>query len=284
MSCADGETCCELQSGDYGCCPLPDAVCCSDHSHCCPHGYTCNIEENKCEKGNFIPWFTKKPALPLDIPSKLIISYSLSSVSTIQCPDGQYTCPEDTTCCALADGSYGCCPYRQASCCSDKIHCCGEGYSCDESGSRCIRHLSLIPLSISDEQTCPDGITKCSLSSTCCPNKNNDKAAYSCCPYARGVCCGPDGSSCCPYKYICDEEHLSCQLNETISSENEILNRCGSSNVICPFHQTCCKISQSNDDQYACCAFPHGVCCEDGRHCCPKDTKCDLKSGGCIAQ
>ena len=22
MSCSDGETCCQLQSGDYGCCPL----------------------------------------------------------------------------------------------------------------------------------------------------------------------------------------------------------------------------------------------------------------------
>lgn len=30
--------------------------------------------------------------------------------------------------------------------------------------------------------------------------------------------------------------------------------------------------------------FIKGVCCNDGRHCCPKNTKCDLKSGGCIAQ
>jgi len=73
-------------------------------------------------------------------------------------------------------------------------------------------------------------------------------------------------------------------LNGTISIENEIFNQCGSSDIVCPSNQTCCKISQSNDDQYACCAFSDGVCCEDGRHCCPKDTKCDLKSGGCIRQ
>ena len=39
--CASGNTCCKLSSGAYGCCPLPNAVCCSDHIHCCPSGYTC---------------------------------------------------------------------------------------------------------------------------------------------------------------------------------------------------------------------------------------------------
>ncbi|CAF1308822.1 unnamed protein product [Adineta steineri] len=284
MSCSDGETCCELQSGDFGCCPLPDAVCCSDHSHCCPHGYTCNIEQNKCDKGISIPWFTKKEAQPINK------TLTKLSISTIQCPDEKSFCPEETTCCELTDGSYGCCPYLQASCCSDKMHCCGEGYSCDDSGSRCIRHLSsiinsieikssLIPLTSTPQQTCPDGKTKCSSTSTCCPNKdNNNKNSYSCCAYSNGVCCGSDGSICCPYKYICDENHLTCQLNQTISIEN----KCGLTDLACPDNQTCCKISQSNSDQYACCTFPNGVCCDDGRHCCPQGTKCDNKSGGCI--
>ena len=39
--CPDGNTCCKLSSGGYGCCPAPEAVCCSDGIHCCPHGYTC---------------------------------------------------------------------------------------------------------------------------------------------------------------------------------------------------------------------------------------------------
>jgi hypothetical protein len=51
-----------------------------DYSHCCPHGYTCDVEHNKCEKGISIPWFKKKAAIP--------ISESLSKLtfSTIQCP------------------------------------------------------------------------------------------------------------------------------------------------------------------------------------------------------
>ena len=65
------------------------------------------------------------------------------------------------------------------------MHCCEEGYSCSKCGSKCIRDVNLIPLSIFDEQTCPDGITKCSTSSTCCPNVNNGETTYTCCPYAH---------------------------------------------------------------------------------------------------
>ena len=39
--CPSGNTCCKLSSGGYGCCPLPQAVCCSDGVHCCPNGYSC---------------------------------------------------------------------------------------------------------------------------------------------------------------------------------------------------------------------------------------------------
>ena len=39
--CPSGNTCCKLSSGQWGCCPLPKAVCCSDGVHCCPNGYTC---------------------------------------------------------------------------------------------------------------------------------------------------------------------------------------------------------------------------------------------------
>ena len=37
--CRDYETCCMMDTGHYGCCPLPKAVCCSDEEHCCPEGY-----------------------------------------------------------------------------------------------------------------------------------------------------------------------------------------------------------------------------------------------------
>jgi hypothetical protein len=56
-----------------------------DFSHCCPHGYTCNVEEDKCEKGISIPWFTKNPTSRFNLPAKFLRSYP-SLLSTIQCP------------------------------------------------------------------------------------------------------------------------------------------------------------------------------------------------------
>ncbi|XP_022079850.1 granulins-like isoform X8 [Acanthaster planci] len=48
--CPDGNTCCKLASRQWGCCPLPNAVCCSDGIHCCPHGYTCDTASGRCQK------------------------------------------------------------------------------------------------------------------------------------------------------------------------------------------------------------------------------------------
>ena len=42
--CPKESICCKLSSGPYGCCPLKNAVCCDDHKHCCPEGYTCDVE------------------------------------------------------------------------------------------------------------------------------------------------------------------------------------------------------------------------------------------------
>jgi hypothetical protein len=44
-SCPDNKTCCRLSAGNgtsWGCCPMPNAVCCPDHKHCCPNDYACN--------------------------------------------------------------------------------------------------------------------------------------------------------------------------------------------------------------------------------------------------
>lgn len=46
--CKDGQTCCLLTSGQYGCCPYAHAQCCSDHASCCPEGYTCKVSTHQC--------------------------------------------------------------------------------------------------------------------------------------------------------------------------------------------------------------------------------------------
>ena len=49
--CPDGDTCCKLSLGDsYGCCTVPNAVCCSDGKHCCPQGYVCEVGTGECTR------------------------------------------------------------------------------------------------------------------------------------------------------------------------------------------------------------------------------------------
>uniref|UniRef100_A0A8B9CE07 Granulin precursor n=1 Tax=Anser brachyrhynchus TaxID=132585 RepID=A0A8B9CE07_9AVES len=80
--CPRNATCCVTPGGTWGCCPMPQvrarvalgwggtqgaggggagchrafvctppqAVCCKDHQHCCPRGYTCNVATQSCEK------------------------------------------------------------------------------------------------------------------------------------------------------------------------------------------------------------------------------------------
>ncbi len=44
-------------------CLVFQAVCCSDHIHCCPSGHTCNVKTSTCQKGStIIPMVKKLPA------------------------------------------------------------------------------------------------------------------------------------------------------------------------------------------------------------------------------
>lgn len=313
--CPDDFTCCPLASSGYACCPLADAVCCSDHTHCCPHGQVCDMEHRRCVSQISIPWFTKVPSIPIRLNlTKVVRNEILSSkqillsdsseekqqdLNNIICPD-KNVCAEETTCCQRTDGEYGCCPYPDGNCCSDKSHCCPHGYSCDESGTRCIRKFEifnqtesfklklmkkLILKNENEDQLCPDNITKCFLNSTCCPNKHNNSLSYSCCPYSKGVCCGSNGSVCCPNGYDCDEQQLSCQLRDDRSLilrnllSVEDLNQCQTSNIVCSNDQTCCS---TNTNTFACCPYLNGQCCADGEHCCPNGTTCDSDIRGCL--
>ena len=128
--CPDGSTCCKLSSGEYGCCPLPNAVCCSDGEHCCPNGYTCDVPAGTCTHGS-------SSIASLKMYAAVQVITHIRAGSGIVCPDKQYQCPNGSTCCKVPSGTYGCCPLKNAVCCSDNIHCCPEGYTCDVKGGMC---------------------------------------------------------------------------------------------------------------------------------------------------
>jgi KDEL-tailed cysteine endopeptidase len=56
--CPADTTCCCMQEYfgycfTWACCPMPEATCCEDNVHCCPHDLpVCNIEDGTCTKGD----------------------------------------------------------------------------------------------------------------------------------------------------------------------------------------------------------------------------------------
>ena len=80
-------------------------MCCTDHLHCCPHGTTCDLEQEGCISGKKnIAWSTKLPAGTM--PPRL------SNIDVVKCSDGS-ECPDGATCCKMASGQFGCCPMPQ---------------------------------------------------------------------------------------------------------------------------------------------------------------------------
>uniref|UniRef100_A0A3P8Y7L9 Granulins domain-containing protein n=1 Tax=Esox lucius TaxID=8010 RepID=A0A3P8Y7L9_ESOLU len=143
-SCSDGTTCCRLASGSWGCCPSPHAVCCKDGLHCCPYGYRCSNPFTQCVRSDGLR--TAEGVISPSLP--LLQSYAVPlhrddpqldiSVSLVWC-DSRTSCPDGTTCCRLASGSWGCCPFPSGVCCWDGLHCCPYGYRCTVPMLGCVR-------------------------------------------------------------------------------------------------------------------------------------------------
>uniref|UniRef100_A0A3Q3B3Y5 Granulins domain-containing protein n=1 Tax=Kryptolebias marmoratus TaxID=37003 RepID=A0A3Q3B3Y5_KRYMA len=94
-ACPGGTTCCRREAGLWGCCPLPQAVCCSDREHCCPRGYRCNVAQQTCDR----PGDTSGEPVGVRIPC-----------------DARTSCPKDTTCCFMEKSHrWGCCPVPDVS-------------------------------------------------------------------------------------------------------------------------------------------------------------------------
>ena len=136
--CAEGDTCCHLVSGMWGCCPLSSARCCEDGVHCCPSGYECDDEnEGYCKHVNSSvsispPWV--KASLKYKAMHKDdFVAIELYGV----CVDNS-VCPGNFTCCALDDaGDYGCCSGSKSVCCADRKSWCPQGYACDLARGEC---------------------------------------------------------------------------------------------------------------------------------------------------
>ncbi|XP_062294871.1 granulin a [Scomber scombrus] len=128
--CPEFTSCCQLSTGEWGCCPIENAVCCPDKEHCCPHGYTCNIGLQSCIKLMKLQLDTV-PLIPVFLPSEP--KFNPLNHGDVKCDDTT-SCPDGETCCKMSDTAWGCCPSPNAVCCSDMQHCCPTGYTCTDTG------------------------------------------------------------------------------------------------------------------------------------------------------
>ncbi|NWX45146.1 GRN protein, partial [Steatornis caripensis] len=131
--------------------PAPQAVCCRDHQHCCPRGYTCNVATQSCDK-----LLAPTPLLPAPAPRRraptpppaLLRATDTKPGAAVPC-DAAHSCRGGQRCCRSRGGSWGgITPSRsspptsspvslQGSCCSDGRHCCPGGSRCTGGGWGC---------------------------------------------------------------------------------------------------------------------------------------------------
>lgn len=131
--CPEHATCCQLETGEWGCCPLRHAVCCPDRKHCCPGGYGCNLASHTCVKLQTLPLTAVDPPAPQPRPQPQPRP-GPGRHRDIQC-DATTSCPDGDTCCKTSATTWGCCPIPNAVCCSDMTHCCPTGYTCTPEGN-----------------------------------------------------------------------------------------------------------------------------------------------------
>lgn len=123
--CSKGQTMCRTSQGEK-CCPLSNAVCCSNGKNCCPSGFTCDESGSCMEDG-----------LSLGTKHYLL---GMSEQPPHYCPDiwkKMKICSPNQTCCLHKDGSYACCGFKNAICCPDYLHCCPQGHVCDAKQFKC---------------------------------------------------------------------------------------------------------------------------------------------------
>ena len=120
----------------------------------------------------------------------------------VTCPNGG-SCPDENTCCKTESG-YGCCAHPDAVCCSDEVHCCPSGTTCDVPNGTCNHEVEVKSV------LCPDGDSTCADGQTCCLLESGH---YGCCPQSNAVCCA-DKKHCCPEGYTCDTVKGTCSSEQ----------------------------------------------------------------------
>ncbi|XP_035379745.1 granulin a isoform X8 [Electrophorus electricus] len=259
--CGEQQTCCQIPSGEYTCCPFYQGECCEDHLHCCPEGMLCQMTESKCSNTTHtLPWAERR-------------STTAGLPKAVCCEDFIHCCPQGKKCNLAAqtcDDASGSVPWLK------------------KEPTRPIKGQK-VPETKGSDVPCNDTVA-CLDGSTCCKTAQGD---WACCPIPKAVCC-EDFIHCCPQGKKCNLAAQTCddasgsvpwlkkeptrpirgqKVPETKGSDVPC-----NDTVACLDGSTCCKTAQGD---WACCPIPKAVCCEDFIHCCPQGTKCNLAAETC---
>ena len=138
---------CKMSSGDYGCCPAANGVCCPDGDHCCPSGFTCDLSTKQClQYGEPALYVLTEQMIDVVAPvgAKGVAFENIFSenepkfnMEDVQCPDSS-SCSDKQTCCLHISGYYACCNLTNANCCDNYKSCCPSGTVCDDINGKCI--------------------------------------------------------------------------------------------------------------------------------------------------
>ncbi|CAN7974559.1 unnamed protein product, partial [Ixodes persulcatus] len=63
--CPGDTSCCKTPRGKCNCCPRAFGVCCSDLTHCCPQGFTCDLSTLSCRRDPLYPFVRDVSMLPM---------------------------------------------------------------------------------------------------------------------------------------------------------------------------------------------------------------------------
>ncbi|RXG69690.1 Granulin, partial [Armadillidium vulgare] len=166
-------------------------------------------------------------------------------------------------CCEEKNGTFGCCPFVEAVCCSDS-HCCPKGTTCDVEKGECIGQALSIPfhwmLDLSDPEVYSAGVFK--------PQKLRKQL---------------------PGNKVAEVKNEVKGIEESSKIDEDMLcpdaSHCGSNNTCCmtnPLKYGCCPYAQGEfpklEEEFCdhCGKYAHKCCRgpEGEKFCCPFSTKC----------
>ena len=198
----------------------------------------------------------------------LLLLILLKLVSALVCPDNIFECRDGHTCCRLATGEPGCCPFPRAVSCKDNLHCCPASYTCTE--GYCRRELETAPM----VPMYKAWVSKKFRKDLDVHQMTKERKMFPEMPktleHPRNIVTAmPELKS--------SEMHMN-----RIKSNREMINEtpmktfimCSDNVSECPDSHTCCRLVTG---EQGCCPLPRAVCCTDNIHCCPSSYTC---SGG----